>query len=113
MHDSAALSDYALTHLTSKACDHVLTSLMLSGVEIVLPPSSKRPNDTLNEMWTDHFLVRAVVVGVLKGDLNGAGFEIPAPRGSIRLHGVIRKHGAVSTGFTTSPCSNATKTSSW
>lgn len=61
MKDSAALSDYAATHLAGKAYDHIFTSGMLSEVEIVRPPLPKRPNDTLKAMWTDHFLVKGVV----------------------------------------------------
>ena len=61
MQDSAALTDFAATHLTGKAYDHIFTSGMLSGVEVVRPPLPKRPNDTLKAMWTDHFLVKGIV----------------------------------------------------
>ncbi len=61
LEDSAAVTDYAPTHLTGKAYDHIFTSGKLNAVEIVRPPLPKRPNDTLKALWTDHFLVSAEV----------------------------------------------------
>ncbi len=56
---SAALTDYASTHLSGNTCDHIFTSGELNAVEIVRPPLPKRQNGTLKALWTDHFLVRA------------------------------------------------------
>lgn len=61
MEDSAAVSGYAATHLIGKAYDHIFTSGKLSAVEIVRPPLPKRPNNTLKSLWTDHYLVKAVI----------------------------------------------------
>ncbi len=59
--DSAALTDYAPTHLSGNAYDHIFTSGKLSMVEIIRPPLPKHPNDTNKALWTDHFLVKAGV----------------------------------------------------
>lgn len=61
LEDSAAVTNYAPTHLTGKAYDHIFTSGKLNAVEIVRPPLPKRPNDTLKALWTDHFLVKCVL----------------------------------------------------
>ena len=61
MEDSAALTDYAPTHLCGRAFDHIFTSGELNAVEIVRSPLPKHPNDTLKALRTDHFLVKAGV----------------------------------------------------
>jgi endonuclease/exonuclease/phosphatase family metal-dependent hydrolase len=59
--DSGEATAFAPTHLDHKAFDRVFTSGRLSEVEVVRPPYPKRPNDLLKALWTDHFLVKALV----------------------------------------------------
>lgn len=59
--DSGEATDFAPTHLDRKAFDRIFTSGRLAEVEVVRPPYPKRPNDLLKALWSDHFLVKALV----------------------------------------------------
>ncbi len=60
--DSGEATEFAPTHLDNKALDRIFTSARLGSVEVVRPPLPRRPNDLLKLLWSDHFLVRAVVL---------------------------------------------------
>jgi endonuclease/exonuclease/phosphatase family metal-dependent hydrolase len=62
LRDSAEANDFAPTHLDQKALDRIFTSGTLGDVEVLRPPYPKRPNDLLKSLWSDHFLVKALVL---------------------------------------------------
>lgn len=59
--DSLERTAGAPTHLDRKPFDRIFTSGTMTGATVVRPPYPKRPNDLLKALWTDHYLLTAVV----------------------------------------------------
>lgn len=59
--DSLEATAGAPTHLDKKPFDRIFTSGTMTAATVVRPPYPKRPNDLLKSLWTDHYLLTAVV----------------------------------------------------
>lgn len=61
MRDSKVATDGAPTHLEKKTFDRIFTTGSMREASVLRPPYSKRPNDLLKAMWTDHYLLKATI----------------------------------------------------
>ncbi len=61
LHSADALTGFGATHVSGREFDHIYSSVAPVDAGVCRPPYPPHPNNRAIELWSDHYLIRAVL----------------------------------------------------